>query len=96
MPETRKSKSSQWRHHCNLLLFLGFWQNLYDVNPLEEGRDIFSCEVCGVDLSHRKYAYNNHLVCEPCIKAAVRTTCEKCILTIEMNGEVETGALTIK
>ena len=56
----------------------------------------FTCEVCGVDLSHRKYAFNNHLVCEPCIKAAVRTTCEKCILTIEMNGEVETGALTIK
>ena len=47
-------------------------------------------------MSARKYAFNNHLVCEPCIKAAVRTTCEKCILTIEMNGETETAALTIR
>ena len=44
-------------------------------------------------MSSRKYAFNNHLVCEPCIKAAVRTTCEKCILTIEMNGETETAGL---
>lgn len=26
------------------------------------------------------------LLCEPCIKSAVRTTCHKCILTIEMDG----------
>lgn len=46
----------------------------------------FKCEVCGVELSKRKYAYTGGmLLCEPCIKTAVRTTCHKCILTIEMD-----------
>ena len=30
------------------------------------------------------------LLCEPCIKSAVRTTCHKCILTIEMDGNYDT------
>ena len=30
------------------------------------------------------------LLCEPCIKSAVRTTCHKCILTIEMDGDQNT------
>ena len=34
-----------------------------------------------------RYAFTGGLLlCEPCIKTAVRTTCHKCILTIEMNG----------
>lgn len=54
-------------------------------NGLSWHYNCFRCELCSVDLSSRKYAYNNCLLCEPCIRTAVRTTCHKCILTIEMN-----------
>ena len=76
MPETRKSKPSQSRPDCNLLLFLGFWQNLYDVNPLEEGRDIFSCEVCGKEFRNEGSLAQHKPI------HRVNTTCQICGTTL--------------
>jgi len=66
--------------------------------PMKDGHEItlsggktfhyscFQCDICKVDVSQRRYAYEGGLLlCEPCIKSAVRTACHKCILTIEMN-----------
>ena len=56
-------------------------------NGLTWHYNCFSCSLCEVDLTSRRYVYTNCLLCEPCIRAALRTTCHKCILTIEMNGQ---------
>ena len=59
-----------------LLLFLGFWQNLYDVNPLEEGRDIFSCEVCGKEFRNEGSLAQHKPI------HRVNTTCQICGTTL--------------
>jgi len=65
--------------------------------PMEKGNEIslsnglcwhykcFNCDNCGVDVSEQKYAVERGcLLCAPCIQKKVRTTCYKCVLTIEM------------
>lgn len=54
----------------------GFWQNLYDVNPLEEGRDIFSCEICGKEFRNEGSLAQHKPI------HRVNTTCQICGTTL--------------
>jgi len=54
----------------------GFWQNLYDPNPLEEGRDIFSCETCGKEFRNEGSLAQHKPI------HRVNTTCQICGTTL--------------